>query len=197
MLLSVGAAVVFFGISTSGVMAAETTITVGRAKPARSESVWNSFPNGGLTSEYGGNPLWEMDHMMERMQRLIHQNLLEGGESGGGSFGEPRLDVQELSDKYLIQADLPGMEKDKLNLSVTDDALTISGERKMEVEKNQNGMRLMERSFGHFERSLPMPENVKTDQISAKYDQGVLTVVLPKANPAPLLKKEGVKIPIR
>ena len=107
------------------------------------------------------------------------------------------MDIQEFSDKYLIQADLPGMEKDKLFISATENELKISGERKSVIEKNQQGMRLMERNFGSFERTLPLPENVKVEAVSAKYDQGVLTLTLPKKTPTPENKKEPIKIQIQ
>jgi HSP20 family protein len=100
-----------------------------------------------------------------------------------GRMGDftPRLDFAEQKDKYVLKLDLPGVDKNAIRITATEELLSISGERRTEWdETSRQGMHRVERSFGFFERTLPMPANVKTDQVAAKYEQGVLTVELPK-----------------
>ena len=146
-------------------------------------------------------PFQEMGKLQKDINQLFRKSMLEAEKATGplsqGIFSV-RTDVRELPDKYVFTADIPGMDKDKIEISVTDQTLKISGERKNEMEEtDKKGTYREERSFGYFERVLPLPRDVKTDQITAKYDRGVLTVELPKITPAPAGEKGIKKIPIQ
>jgi HSP20 family protein len=96
----------------------------------------------------------------------------------------PALDVREDADNFVIRAELPGLKRDDISVSLQDGALVISGERS--VEKVEEGVEIhrQERYYGKFQRALSLPAPVAADKIKAQYKDGVLTVTLPKAEEA-------------
>ncbi|KAI0634915.1 HSP20-like chaperone [Trametes polyzona] len=94
----------------------------------------------------------------------------------------PRIDVHEDKEKNLVSAtfELPGINKQDVNIDLRNNVLTVSGESKAESEKQENGYVVRERRFGRFARSLPVPEGVKPEEIKASMDNGVLTVTFPR-----------------
>jgi HSP20 family protein len=96
----------------------------------------------------------------------------------------PRLDVQEDKDNFVIRAELPGLKREDIEVSLHDGALVISGERK--VEKVQEGVEVhrQERYYGKFQRALTLPTAVASDNVKAAYKDGVLTITLPKVEEA-------------
>ena len=92
----------------------------------------------------------------------------------------PAVDVKETADQIVVKAEVPGMDAQDINISVTGDVLTIKGEKKSEREEQEENYHLVERSYGSFSRSLAMPAAVDMDKIEAKYDKGVLTITCPK-----------------
>lgn len=96
----------------------------------------------------------------------------------------PSVDVVENKDNYLLNAELPGMNKDDVKITLENNVLTIRGEKKNELEKKEGNYHRIERSFGSFERSFTIPGTVKADNIEAQFSDGVLTVTLPKAEEA-------------
>jgi HSP20 family protein len=96
----------------------------------------------------------------------------------------PALDVQESKDNYIFRAELPGLKREEIDVSLQDDTLVISGERK--VEKVEEGVEVhrQERYYGKFQRTLTLPEPVAADKVKAEYKDGVLTVTLPKTEAA-------------
>ena len=96
----------------------------------------------------------------------------------------PSVDVFEKSDKYVINAEIPGMEKNDIKIDVKDGALAISGEKKYEEKKEDENYIRVERRYGKFERRFNLPENVDVEKVSANYKNGVLEVTLPKKEEA-------------
>ena len=92
----------------------------------------------------------------------------------------PNVDVYEKSDKYVINAEIPGLNKEEIKIDVKDGSLTISGEKKYEVKNEDENYIRVERSYGKFERRFNLPENVNVESVSANYKNGVLEVSLPK-----------------
>ncbi|HJL15617.1 MAG TPA: Hsp20/alpha crystallin family protein [Sandaracinaceae bacterium LLY-WYZ-13_1] len=92
----------------------------------------------------------------------------------------PSVDVVDEEDAIKVSAELPGMTKDDVQLSIDDDTLTIRGEKRNEEESKENGCYRTERSYGMFQRSIPLPRDVDRDGVNASFDHGVLTVRLPK-----------------
>ncbi|NIA29545.1 MAG: Hsp20/alpha crystallin family protein [Calditrichaeota bacterium] len=93
----------------------------------------------------------------------------------------PRMDIKETKDAFEISADLPGLKKEDVKISLKDGVLTISGERKYENEKKDQDKYYMERVYGNFSRSFSLPADVKDKEIKANLKNGVLTLSLPKA----------------
>jgi HSP20 family protein len=104
----------------------------------------------------------------------------------------PSVDVSETDKEIEITAELPGLEEKDVQINVADNVLTIKGEKKAEKEQKDKNYRLVERSYGAFERSLELPAGVNPDQIQASIAKGVLTVKVPKPAPAQT-KKIDVK----
>ena len=93
----------------------------------------------------------------------------------------PRVDVSETDKEIKVSAELPGMDEKDLDVSLTRDTLTIKGEKKEEKEDKGKDYYRMERSYGSFVRSIPLPFDIDTDKVQATFKKGVLQVVLPKS----------------
>jgi len=94
----------------------------------------------------------------------------------------PAVDVYQDNDQFTVYAELPGLKREEIEISLNGDTLTISGERKHETKPDQ-GFRT-ERYFGKFQRSLTLPISVNSEKVSATYKDGILKVVLPKVEEA-------------
>jgi HSP20 family protein len=92
----------------------------------------------------------------------------------------PSVDVSEDKDNVIIKAEMPGMNKDDVKISVQDGVITLRGEKKQETEEKDKNYHRIERSYGSFCRSFQLPTTVKTEKIKASYKEGVLSVTLPK-----------------
>ena len=92
----------------------------------------------------------------------------------------PAMDVRETDDAYIVEADVPGLNKEDVHIEVADNVLTIKGERKDEKEEKDKNYHRIERMFGSFARSVALPAGFDASRVSAKFDNGVLTVSLPK-----------------
>lgn len=111
-----------------------------------------------------------------------------------GTFS-PRVDVSEDEHNVYIQAELPGVAKEDVKVTISKDGvLTIRGEKKQERKVEERNFLRVERTFGSFSRSFMLPENLKTDQIDARFENGVLTITIPKAEPS---KPEEVEVKVR
>ena len=98
-------------------------------------------------------------------------------ESRGG--WAPDVDVLQKDDQLVIKADLPGLSKDDISVEVTDEAVTIQGERRDEKKEEPEGYFRSERSYGSFYRVIPLPEGAITDQAKANFRDGVLEITMP------------------
>ena len=96
----------------------------------------------------------------------------------------PALDMFEDKDNLYVRAELPGMKKEDIDLSLHDGSLSISGERKSEEKSKDTEVYRAERFFGRFQRTVSLPTAVATDKVKAQYTDGVLLVTLPKAEEA-------------
>ncbi len=99
---------------------------------------------------------------------------------GNGGAISPRVEIREEEDKIVLSAEIPGVAKDELKIEVDNRLLTLSGEKKEERESKENGVYRSERSYGAFRRSFTLPEAVDVDKISARTEDGVLRLELPK-----------------
>lgn len=109
--------------------------------------------------------------------------------AGNGAIAlMPSMDVTETDKEIEITAELPGLEEKDVQINVADNILTIRGEKKAEKEQKDKNYRLVERSYGAFERTLELPEGVNADAIKANISKGLLKVTVPK--PAPTQAKK-------
>jgi HSP20 family protein len=92
----------------------------------------------------------------------------------------PSVDVSETKDNVVIKAEIPGMTKDDVKISIQDNVITLKGEKKQEKEEKDANYHRIERSYGSFCRSFTLPAAVKADKIKATYKDGILNVTLPK-----------------
>jgi HSP20 family protein len=136
-----------------------------------------------------GNPFVSLQNEVDR----LFDDFTRGFPSIAGGAADvtlPTMDVAETDKEIEITAELPGLEEKDVQLNVSDNILTIRGEKKAEKEQKDKNFRLVERSYGSFERSLELPEGVNADGIKAAIDKGVLKVVVPKPAPAQVKKIE-------
>ena len=96
----------------------------------------------------------------------------------------PAVDLKENEQEYTLEADLPGMKKDEIEITVMDNAITLKGERKHETETKEKDYHRVERRYGSFERTFEIPGGFDADKIAARFDNGVLKVTLPKREEA-------------
>jgi HSP20 family protein len=147
----------------------------------------------GKREEY--NPLSLLRHEMNS----LFDNFFSGYEIEPfmtGRFGafSPSVDVKESSKELRVSAELPGMEEKDIEVSLNRDSLTIKGEKKEEKEDKGKDFYRMERSYGSFSRTIPLPAEVDQDKVKAEFKKGVLTVTIPKTAKA---IKETRKISIK
>lgn len=96
----------------------------------------------------------------------------------------PTVDISETENGFEIRAELPGVSENDVNVSVTDNLLTIKGEKHQEAETDGKNYHRVERRYGSFQRSFTLPRNIETGSINAGFKDGVLTLTIPKAEAA-------------
>jgi HSP20 family protein len=141
---------------------------------------------GGLApTQSGFAPGTELNRLRREIDRLFEDpfNFLAPSTSFFQNW-TPAVDIFEDKDKYIVKAEIPGMKREDIDVSLDGHTLTLSGERKHEEEKTEGENYRSERYFGRFQRSITLPSEVKTDNIEAAYKDGVLTVTLPKSEEA-------------
>jgi HSP20 family protein len=99
--------------------------------------------------------------------------------SGGSTF-VPKVDILEKDNSYELHVAAPGLAKEDFNVEVKDNFLTVSGDRKFSNEKSEKNYHTIETQYGSFVRSFSLPENVDSSKISAKYNNGILELSIPK-----------------
>lgn len=147
------------------------------------------------TQNYMTNPFELMDRMSDEMDRVFNRMFREfamprsswptmgPGRTSGQQAWSPRVEAFQKGDQFCVRAELPGLKKDDVQVELSDDALTIQGERKQEHEEEREGMYHSEREYGQFYRMIPLPEGVISESAQANFHDGVLEVTM-KAAPA-------------
>jgi len=139
------------------------------------------------------NPYEAMQHMQQQMDRMFSNSFFHMGTMGmmpaqatGNETLVPPLDLTDQGTHYTVRLDLPGVEKPNIKVEVNDGQLTVAADRtQTQEEKDEKGHVIREeRSEGEFLRSIPLPGPVKQDGMTANYNDGVLTINLPKVKPA-------------
>jgi HSP20 family protein len=127
---------------------------------------------------------WEPFRGVESLQREVNRlfdRLLPGGNGEIQSLNfVPSAEMEETDDTIHLKLEVPGMESKDLNVEVTEESITIKGERKSESKTEARGMVRSEFHYGKFERRIPLPSHVQTDQVKAECKNGMLSLTLPK-----------------
>jgi HSP20 family protein len=186
----------------------------GRAAPTsgalqRRGSTSMSPYSGGFEGGYGGGPFAMMRRISDEMDRIFENfgmgrsafPTFDQGNWGSGSQGTqnapslwaPHIEVSERDGKLLVQADLPGIKREDIDVQIEQDAIVIQGQRQQEQSSNESGYYRSERSYGSFYRTIPLPEGVNTESASASFRDGVLRIELD----APRQQQHGRKLDIR
>jgi HSP20 family protein len=105
----------------------------------------------------------------------------------------PPLEVFERNNRFVVRAELPGMNRKDVRVEIEDDMLTISGERREEYEENRQGFRHNERRFGRFFRRIPLPEGTEPDEVQASFKNGLLEVEVPLHQPEHRSRQVDIK----
>lgn len=105
----------------------------------------------------------------------------------------PKVDIAETDKSFEIQFHIPGVKKEDINIDLSDDRLTVSGERKFENEKNSKNYHSVESYFGKFSRSFYLPDNIKVDKVDASYQDGILSILVPKDEKKETNRKISIK----
>ncbi len=143
-------------------------------------------------NEWLTDPFRELENLQREMNRLFGFSLTREPALSAGQFA-PAVDISDTRDKFLVKADLPGLKKDEIEISVQDNVLTIRGEKKKDSEVKEDDYYRSERFHGSFSRTIQFPAAINSDKIEARYENGVLSVTLPKKEEA---KPKQIKIDV-
>jgi HSP20 family protein len=132
-----------------------------------------------------------MDHSLVAFQREINRLFddfwrdfdlpMFGRAERGRGFITPKVDVSEDEKEIVVAAELPGLDEKDLEVTMSDNALIIKGEKKGEHEERERGYTYRERSYGAFQRAIPLDADILADQVAATFKNGLLTITLPKS----------------
>lgn len=133
------------------------------------------------------NPFSELENLQKEMNKLFDLSF-PGSEFSdtsllGGRWA-PSIDLYDSKDNIVVKADLPGVSKENIDVTIQDNMLTIKGEKKRSSEKKEDDYFRTERFIGTFHRSITLPTSVDRDKVQANYNNGVLELTLPKKEEA-------------
>jgi HSP20 family protein len=123
------------------------------------------------------DPMRDLLRMDDEFERML-------GRTAQRSAWAPTMDVRETDEDFEVDLDLPGLEPGDVSVTFEDGVLTISGKRELSNEQSADTYHRIERSYGSFARSLRLPRTADGEKITATFDKGVLTVMIPKAEVA-------------
>lgn len=159
---------------------------------------WNWRKGDELLRRDSGNPFTELQNEMNQLFENFSQTMNSLSPMKWNlpevSATYPKMDVSESDKEFKITAELPGMEEKDIDVSISNEVLTLKGEKKAEKEEKKPNYFRMERSYGTFQRSIPLPAEVDRDKVQASFKKGVLSIVLPKSEKA---VKESKRIEIQ
>jgi len=134
--------------------------------------------------------LGELDRIRRRMDRMWERLTGDYDPSTYETDWAPSLDLADRGESLVAELEVPGMDPKDIQISVTGDTLTVSGEKKRERQETQDAYHLVERTYGNFSRSIRLPAEVSPDRVAANYKDGVLRITMDKTEPAKIKKIE-------
>ncbi|NPA52632.1 MAG: Hsp20/alpha crystallin family protein [Aquificae bacterium] len=144
-----------------------------------------------VPSRIGWNPLKELARIESELNKLFSE-FIPTKEDTQLVAWSPRVDVYEQDNNIIIEAEIPGAKKEDIEVKIKDNAVIIRGEVKKEEEKKEGNYYKKERFYGTFERIIPLPTEVKAEEAKAEFKDGILKLILPKAN-----QEHEVKIEVK
>lgn len=126
-------------------------------------------------------PAREMMTLREAMDHLFDDAFTRPLRLGNGHWSMPAVDMYQTDNEIVVKAAIPGVKTDDVQISVTDEVLTIKGEVKEKEETKEKAYHIREQRWGMFERTIALPTDVVADKAKAEFENGVLTITLPKA----------------
>jgi HSP20 family protein len=140
-------------------------------------------------------PFGELTSLRREMDNLWNRFL---GQTALPRFAsdewQPSVDISETKDKLLVTAELPGMDAEDINVTISGDILTIKGEKKQEKESKDEHYYCSESYYGNFQRTIKLPVNIKPDKVNATFEKGILQIALAKTEEA---KKKEIEIKVK
>jgi len=134
---------------------------------------------------------------MQRNINKMFESLFHGSSVDAeiaASVWNPAVDVEEREQEFVVRVELPGVAKDDVHITTRENILTLRGEKKQQKETKESNYHRMERSYGSFQRSFTLPGSVKNDRIEASFKDGILEVVVPKAEEA---KARAIEVKVK
>ena len=129
-------------------------------------------------------PARDMMTLREAMDRLFDDAFTRPLSMAGNSWSIPAVDMYQTDNEIVVKAALPGIKADEVQINITGDVLTLKGEVKQSEEVKEKAYHIHEQRWGAFERTLILPANVVADKAKADFENGILTITLPKAEVA-------------
>lgn len=126
-------------------------------------------------------PMREMITLREAMDRLFNDAFTPSVGASAGGWQIPAVDLYQTDDEVVVKAALPGLKADDVQIAITGDMLSLKGEFKQEDEVKEKAYHLREQRYGSFERTFTLPTAVVADKARAEFENGILTITLPKA----------------
>jgi HSP20 family protein len=126
------------------------------------------------------DPFRDITSLRDEMNRLFSRTVGDGVSSG--SAWTPAVDIFDTEEAIVLKAELPGLAAEDIDIEIDDNVLTLRGERRFQETVDEGRFYRLERAYGHFQRSVTLPQGVKADEISADFENGVLSVRVPKAD---------------
>ena len=127
-------------------------------------------------------PAREMMTLREAMDRLFDDAFTRPFSVFKDGWTVPAIDMYQTDDEVVVKVALPGIKADDVQINITGEVLTLKGEVKQQDEKKERAWHIREQRFGSFERSVVLPTDVVADKARAEFENGVLTITLPKAD---------------
>lgn len=147
-------------------------VKIARTEPTKYEAIPFLGPEFFRTNLLGTNPFTLVRRFGDELDRAF-------GKAGEAAAWRPAIEVKRENGKVLIHAELPGLKKENVTVTITGDLLEIEGERKLESEEKRNGYVHSERNYGKFYRAIALPEGATTDKATAEFADGILQIGIP------------------
>ena len=154
---------------------------------------WEPFQEIGRWDPFHWEPMQEIETLQRQMNRLFDRLIpTTDGESRRMSF-IPAAEIEETTDRIILKLEIPGLEAKDLDIKVTEQSISISGEKQSKTKKEEKGTIRSEFSYGKFERVISLPVHIQSDRVKAEYKNGILELTLPKVEKE---KSKTVKVEV-